>query len=116
MQSTVISTGVEVSTFSLIIARNSLKCIPSNETFFGPEGRLVVCSLNGPHTSQADHLSYVVGGIWRGLILLYGIEAEGLKLLQGQRKRHLLNVFHVPEMGRGFAKSISFNPHGDLVK
>lgn len=68
----------------LITGRNSLKCIPSNVSFFGTDRRLAVYSLQGPHTSWADSLSYVVGGTLQGLILLCRTEVGMLKLLQGK--------------------------------
>lgn len=67
-------------------------------TFFGTDGKLAVYSLTGPHVSQADRSLLIRG--WRhmqGLIFLCKTGTERLKLLQGERKRHLLNVFPVPE-------------------
>lgn len=87
-------------------------------TFFGTDGKLAVYSRKGPHISQSDHLSYVVGDTWQDLILLYKIGAERLKLITAGGKEETFTecLLCARNYGKGFVEKITSSPHSDSMK
>ena len=61
-------------------------------TFHCTDRKLTVYSLKGLHSSQAELLSNVVGGILKGLTLLYRMGVGRLKSTQREKNTCLLHV------------------------